>query len=497
MIQDSGLIAATFVAYVVLMLYLGWQARQRLHDIKDYLLAGRGLGRWVAALSAGASDMSGWLLLGLPGYAYLAGLEAGWLVLGLALGTYANWRLIAPRLRIATENAGDALTIPAYLERRFEDRSGALRITAALLILIFFLFYTSSGLVAAGKLFEEVFGLSYLAAVGVGTSVIIIYTLLGGFLAVSWTDLAQGLLMAASLVVVPLMVIALQGGVGETIVALRASNAELLDPLTSATGEPLSLMAILSLLAWGLGYFGQPHILARFMAIKSTGLISGARRIAISWTLIGMLGASAVGLAGIGWLEPALEGADAEKVFILLASQLFHPLVAGILLAAILAAIMSTADSQLLVAASALSEDLYRRIVGRDADDRSMIAVARIAVVVIAVLAFTLATDPQSKVLDLVAYAWAGFGAAFGPVILLSLFWSRMSRAAALVGMIVGGLTVWIWKTLEGGWFDLYELLPAFVASLLASLIVGWTRPSNIDPLRQPVGAAQPNKSDG
>lgn len=477
MIQDNWLIAATFITYVLFMLYLGLRARLRLHDIKDYLLAGRGIGSWVAALSAGASDMSGWLLLGLPGYAYLAGLEAGWLVLGLALGTYANWHLVAPRLRIATEDAGDALTIPAYLENHFADRSGALRITAALLILVFFLFYTSSGLVAAGKLFEEVFGFSYLGSVAVGTTVIIIYTLLGGFLAVSWTDLAQGLLMAAALVAVPLTVIALQGGTDATLAGLQASHPNLLDPMTSAAGEPLGLLAILSLMAWGLGYFGQPHILARFMAIRSVDLIPKARRIAISWSLIGMLGATAVGMAGIGWLEPALEGADSEKVFILLASQLFHPLVAGLLLAAILAAIMSTADSQLLVAASALSEDLYRRVFGRNADDRQMIVVARIAVVVIAALAFGLATDPDSKVLDLVAYAWAGFGAAFGPVILLSLYWPRMSRAAALAGMITGGLAVWGWKTLEGGWFDLYELLPAFLASLLVSLVVGLVLP--------------------
>ena len=484
MIQDNWLIAATFIAYVLFMLYLGLRAHQRLHDFKDYLLAGRGIGSWVAALSAGASDMSGWLLLGLPGYAYLAGLEAGWLVLGLALGTYANWYLVAPRLRTGSEEAGDALTIPAYLERRFADDSGALRITAALLILVFFLFYTSSGLVAAGKLFEEVFGFSYLGAVATGTAVIIVYTLLGGFLAVSWTDLAQGLLMAAALVAVPLMVVALQGGADATLAGLETSHPKLLDPLTSATGEPLGVLAILSLMAWGLGYFGQPHILARFMAIKSTDLIPRARRIAISWSLIGMLGATAVGMAGIGWLEPALEGADSEKVFILLASQLFHPLVAGLLLAAILAAIMSTADSQLLVSASALSEDLYRKAFGRDADDRQMITVARIAVVVIAALAFGLATDPDSKVLDLVAYAWAGFGAAFGPVILLSLYWPRMNRAAALAGMITGGLTVWGWKSLEGGWFDLYELLPAFLASLCVSLLVGrlWPTPGARQP---------------
>ncbi len=478
MTQDNWLIAATFIAYVLFMLYLGLRARRRLHDFRDYLLAGRGIGSWVAALSAGASDMSGWLLLGLPGYAYLSGLEAGWLVLGLALGTYANWRLVAPRLRTASERAGDALTIPAYLERHFDDRSGALRITAAVLILTFFLFYTASGLVAAGKLFEEVFGFSYLGSVAVGTTVIIVYTLLGGFLAVSWTDLAQGLLMAAALVAVPLMVIALQGGTDATLAGLETNHPHLLDPLTSAAGEPLGLLTILSLMAWGLGYFGQPHILARFMAIKSVDLIPRARRIAISWTLIGMMGATTVGLAGIGWLDPALEGADSEKVFILLSSQLFHPLVAGLLLAAILAAIMSTADSQLLVSASALSEDLYRKAFGGDADDRQMIMVARVAVVLIAFLAFGLATDPDSKVLDLLAYAWAGFGAAFGPVILLSLYWPRMSRAAALAGMITGGLGVWGWKSLEGGWFNLYELLPAFLASLAVSVIVGsiWPR---------------------
>ncbi|MDJ0741399.1 MAG: sodium/proline symporter PutP [Gammaproteobacteria bacterium] len=471
--HDTAYIATTFVAYVAFMLYLGWRARRRLNDIKDYLLGGRRIGRWVAALSAGASDMSGWLLLGLPGYAYLAGLEAVWIGLGLAVGTYVNWRLVAPRLRLATEQAGDALSIPSYLERRFDDRSGALRITASLLILVFFLFYTSSGLVAAGKLFEEVFGLDYLAAIALGTLVIVVYTLLGGFLAISWTDLAQGLLMAAALVAVPLMVIALQGGPADTLAALDARNPELLDPLTKAGGEPLGVLAILSLLAWGLGYFGQPHILARFMAIRSVELIPGARRIAIAWTVLGLLGATAVGVAAIGWLEPALGDRDSEKVFIVLASQLFHPVVAGLLLAAILAAIMSTADSQLLVAASALSEDLYRGWLGRGTDDRAMIRVARIAVVVIAGIAFTLASDPDSKVLDLVAYAWAGFGAAFGPVILLSLTWSGMTRAAALGGMLSGGLTVWAWKTLEGGMFELYELLPAFVVALLVSVVIG------------------------
>jgi sodium/proline symporter len=478
MTEDDWLISATFAVYVLFMLYLGWRAHRRLHDFRDYLLAGRGLGRWVAALSAGASDMSGWLLLGLPGYAYLSGLEAGWLVLGLAVGSYANWRVVAPRLRPATEQAGDALTIPAYLERRFDDRSGVLRVTAALLVLVFFLFYTSSGLVAAGKLFEEVFGLPYLGAVAAGTLVIVVYTLLGGFLAVSWTDLAQGLLMAAALLLVPLLVVALQGGPAASIADLQTKNPALLDAWSDASGEPLGLLAVLSLLAWGLGYFGQPHILARFMAVRSTALIPAARRIAIGWTLLGMFGAVAVGLAGAGWLDPALAEGDAEKVFIVMTSQLFHPLLAGLLLAAILAAIMSTADSQLLVAASALSEDLYRKAFGRAADDRRMITIARGAVILVAGCAFALAMDPESTVLDLVAYAWAGFGATFGPVILLSLYWPRMSRAAALAGMLGGGLSVWGWRTLEGGWFDLYELLPAFLVSLGLCLLVGWVAPA-------------------
>jgi sodium/proline symporter len=310
--------------------------------------------------------------------------------------------------------------------------------------------------------------------------VIVVYTLLGGFLAVSWTDLAQGLLMAAALLIVPLLVVALQGGPGAAIAELQAKNPALLDAWSDFDGAPLGPLAVLSLLAWGLGYFGQPHILARFMAVKSVEMIPAARRIAISWTLLGLLGAMAVGLTGAGWLDPALEGGDAEKVFILLTAQLFHPLVAGLLLAAILAAIMSTADSQLLVAASALSEDLYRAAFGQRAGDRRMIAVARAAVVLIATLAFLLALDPDSTVLDLVAYAWAGFGATFGPVILLSLYWPRMGRGSALAGMLGGGLTVWGWKTLEGGWFDLYELLPAFLVSLALCLLVGWLRPAAV-----------------
>jgi sodium/proline symporter len=470
--RDQLLITITFVAYVLVLLAIGWRAHARMRDLSDYILGGRRLGRWVTALSAGASDMSGWLLLGLPGYAYAAGYEAWWLAAGLAVGTYANWRLVARPLRHQSHALGDALTLPAYLENRFADRSRALRLLAAAFILLFFLFYTASGLVAGGKLFEQVFGMPYLWAVSTGTVVIILYTLLGGFIAVSWTDLFQALLMVAALIIVPLVSISVQGGVDSALAQVRTQNPALLDIFTGAGGEPLGLVAILSLLAWGLGYFGQPHILARFMAISDHAQLGAARRIAITWTILGLLGATLGGLSGIGLLQPPLLGPDTEKVFIVLVSQLFHPLIAGVLLAAILAAIMSTADSQLLVSASALAEDFYRGLLGRETDDKTMIRVGRIAVVVIAVLAFSVSLNPDSMVLDLVAYAWAGFGAAFGPTILLSLYWSRMTRNGALAGMLTGGLTVVIWKQLEGGIFELYELLPGFLLSMLAIALV-------------------------
>jgi sodium/proline symporter len=465
--RDQLLITITFVAYVLVLLAIGWRAHTRMHDLSDYILGGRRLGRWVTALSAGASDMSGWLLLGLPGYAYATGNDAWWLAAGLAIGTYFNWRLVAGPLRRQSHARGNALTLPAYLENRFADRSRALRLLAAAFILLFFLFYTASGLVAGGKLFEQVFEMPYLWAVSIGTIVIIVYTLLGGFIAVSWTDLFQALLMVAALVIVPLVSIALQGGIGAALAQVQTRNPALLDMLTDAGGKPLGLLAILSLLAWGLGYFGQPHILARFMAIRDHTQLGAARRIAITWTVLGLLGATFVGLSGVGLLQPPLQGADTEKVFIVLVSQLFHPLVAGILLAAILAAIMSTADSQLLVSASVLAEDFYRGLLGREANDKAMIRVGRIAVVVIAALAFSVSLNPDSMVLDLVAYAWAGFGAAFGPTILLSLYWSRMTRNGALAGMLTGGLTVVVWKQLE-------ELLPGFLLSMLAIVLVSW-----------------------
>jgi sodium/proline symporter len=465
-------VAITFFLYLGFMLWIGLWAYKKTNNLSDYILGGRSLGPWPSALSAGASDMSGWLLLGMPGYAYVAGWEASWLGLGLIVGTYLNWLIVAPRLRVYSQLAGDSLTLPQYFSNRFNDKV-AIRVISAFFILLFFLFYTSSGLVAGGKLFESVFGMDYTIAVTVGTLAVVSYTFFGGFLAVAWTDLVQGLLMAAALVMVPVVAFMELGDTPSNILA--ASNVELLDPFTKATGEALGWISIVSLLAWGLGYFGQPHILARFKAIRSKDDIKAARRIAVTWTLIGLVGAFFVGIAGIGYFETPL--ADSETVFIALVQALFHPLVAGILLAAILAAIMSTADSQLLVSSAALTEDFYKSLFNKDAAPESLVKIGRMAVVGIAIVAWLLALDPESSVLGLVSYAWAGFGAAFGPAVILSLFWARMNRQGCLAGILVGGITVVIWKQLSGGLFDVYEIVPGFLLATIAIIAVSLLTP--------------------
>jgi len=473
------IIGGTFFVYLLAMLAIGWVAYRRTRGVGDFILGGRTLGSGVAALSAGASDMSGWLLLGLPGYAYLSGLQSLWLTLGLLAGTWANWRLLAARLRVYTAAAGDALTLPEFFERRFHDRSGALRAISALFILLFFVFYTSSGLVAAGKLFESVFGLSYVWAVAAGVAAIVVYTSMGGFLAVAWTDVVQALLMAGALLVVPIAAFGVLGGPGPGLAAIRALDPALLDAFTDAKGAELGLIPVLSLLAWGLGYFGQPHILARFKAIDSANSVPRARHIGVTWAALTLGGATLVGLSGAAYMPGALSGADSEKIFILMVGSLFHPLVAGICLAAALAAIMSTADSQLLVASSALTQDLYKTLWRRQADEAELVRAGRLAVLGVALLAFLLALDPNSKVLELVAYAWAGLGAAFGPALILSLYWRGMSRAGAVAGILTGALTVVIWKQRAGGIFDLYEMVPGFMLSVLATIGASWAWPPN------------------
>ncbi len=469
--ENSFAITTTFIVYLIMMLSIGVYAYQRTKNSSDYFLGGRSLGPWPAALSAGASDMSGWLLLGLPGYAYAAGLEAFWLAGGLLVGTWANWLLVAKRLRTYSVTT-DSLTLPEFLSRRFNDRSKLIQTISAFFILLFFLFYTSSGLVAGGKLFETVFGIDYSVAVVIGTICVVSYTLFGGFLAVSWTDLVQGLLMAAALLVVPFA--ALEGGFDKLNTELTNINPELLTIWNGVDGKPLSAIAIISLVAWGLGYFGQPHILARFKASRTNRELTTARRIAVIWSGLSMFGAMLVGVVGLVYItnHPTLVLEDGEKIFMLLVNAIFHPVIAGILLAAILAAIMSTADSQLLVSSSALAEDFYKQVFKTEASSEEIVRVGRLAVIILSIIALILALTPDSSVLGLVSYAWAGFGAAFGPALVLSLYWSRMNRNGALAGILVGGVTIVIWKQLSGGWFDVYEIVPGIILSSIAIVAV-------------------------
>ncbi|MGX4675272.1 sodium/proline symporter PutP [SAR92 clade bacterium H246] len=461
-----------FVIYVGIVLAIGVYAYLSTKSATDYFLGGRNLSPAVSAISAGASDMSGWVLLGLPGYAYMAGLEAFWITLGLTIGVAANWMLMAKRLRIYTVILDDAVTIPAYLQRRFGDAKPWLKIIASVSILLFFLFYVGSGLIAGGKLFNAVFGLDYVVAVLTGVVLILFYTLFGGFLAVSWTDVFQGLLMLAALIAVPVVVMSGAGGLDGFGDQVRAINPELLDIFTNASGESLSTLQIISLLGWGFGYFGLPHVLARFKAIRSADEVGVATVIGVSWSFVGYLMAILVGLCGVVYLANPL--ADSERVFIELTSVIFHPLVAGVLLAAILAAIMSTVDSQLLVCSSTLAEDLYPMLAKQPLTQEARLKIGRIAVVAMALMATVLAMKPDSKVLDVVSYAWAGLGASLGPSILLSLYWRSMTAAGALAGVVTGGATVIIWESLSGGLFELYSLVPGFVLSLTAIAAVSW-----------------------
>lgn len=476
--MDLPLIVS-FIAYLVLILVIGGNAYTRTHDIDDYILGGRKLGSVVTALSVGASDMSGWLLLGLPGAVYLAGISEIWIGIGLACGAYASWRLVSKRLRIYSQHARNSLTLPDYLENRFADSTRLLRILAALVILLFFTFYTASGLVGGAILFENSFGLDYRVALAVGALVIVGYTFVGGFLAVSWTDAMQAFLMLLALIITPVLVIQEAGGIMALAEQARDVNA---DSMSLFSGK--SLLGIVSLLAWGLGYFGQPHILARFMAIESASKLTAARRVAMSWMIVVLAGSVMTGLAGMVYFSQQQLN-NPETVFIALSQALFNPWIAGIISAAILSAIMSTIDSQLLVSSSVISEDFYRVFVRPDASEKELLLVSRIAVVAIAGIAIFIASDRDSRVLDLVGYAWAGFGAAFGPVILFSLFWKKMTAIAAMSGMALGAVTVVVWANLQGGLFELYELLPGFVLSSLAIVIVSLRVPQQDEQVLQ------------
>jgi len=461
-------VVISFSLYMLLMVGIGFYFYFKTDDLSDYILGGRGLGPGVTALSAGASDMSGWLLLGLPGMMYSQGIVGSWIAVGLLIGAYLNWHYVAKPLRVYTHYLKDSITIPDYFSNRFEDSGNSLRLITAIVILVFYTLYTSSGLVGGAKLFEATFGLEYIDALLIGSVIIVSYTFLGGYNAVSWTDFIQGILMMLALVVTPIVVIVDIGGIAEALLIIeKAKEANL------SIFHGSSFIAIISLLAWGLGYFGQPHILVRFMSIRHEDEMKRAKQIGMTWMGISILGSLSVGLFGFAYVVAngvALE--DSEKIFIVLSQLLFNPWIAGFLLAAILAAIMSTIDSQLLVSSSVLTRDIYHAILKKDASDRELVWVGRITVIIIALIALYISTDRNSSVLELVSYAWAGFGAAFGPLIILSLYHRGITKQGAIAGMLSGALTVIVYKQLEGGIFDLYELLPAFIVSVVAILIV-------------------------
>ncbi|HEG0589377.1 TPA: sodium/proline symporter PutP [Campylobacter coli] len=472
-VQINTPIAIMFVAYAALMLYIGFYFYRQNKNTEDYFLGGRSLGPVVSALSAGASDMSGWLLMGLPGALYASGLIESYIAIGLSVGALLNWSFVAKRLRIYTSVIANSITIPDYFETRFDDDKHILRIVCAIVILIFFTFYVSSGLVGGAKLFEATFGIRYEYALTTGTLIIVAYTFLGGYKAVCWTDLLQGLLMMGALIVVPAVMLYHLGGFGEAMAVI-----EEIKPNALSMGEGIGALSIVSALAWGLGYFGQPHILVRFMSIRSTKDIPAATFVGISWMVISLIGACFIGLLGIAYVHKfELTLQDPEKIFIVMSQLLFNPWIAGILLSAILAAIMSTASSQLLVSSSTIAEDFYKRIFNKQASNKTVMNLGRIGVLLVALVAFVISTDKESSVLSIVAYAWAGFGASFGSVMLFSLFWSRMTRIGAILGMITGAAVVVLWKNYLAELFNfpIYEIVPGFVAAsaviIIASLL--------------------------
>ena len=461
--------AISMIIYFVAMIVIGLWAYQRTDDMDDYMLAGRNLGPLSTALSAGASDMSGWLLMGLPGAFYLSGMSTMWLPIGLTVGAWLNWKYTAPRLRTYTEAADNSLTIPTFLSARLHDGSRLIQIGAGVIILVFFTFYVSSGMVAGGRFFEASFGVDYRLGMVLVAGITVLYTLVGGFLAVAYTDVVQGLMMVTALVAVPVAGLFRLGGPDSLI-----STINELDPGTWALwGASTSLMSIVSAAAWGLGYFGQPHIIVRFMALETPQQAKAGRRIGIGWMALACLGAAATALVGIAtYRRDTGQLPNPETVFIALGQLLFHPFVAGFMLAAILAAIMSTISSQLLVSSSALVEDLYHAFNRKELGEKRSVLLGRVAVMIVSVVAALMAWQADDSILKLVSFAWAGFGASFGPVVLLALFWRRLTRWGALAGMTTGAVVAAVWANLPGGIFDLYELLPGFVANLIVTIVV-------------------------
>lgn len=498
-------VLASFVGYLALMLGIGFFFSKRQEDLGDYYLGGRRMNKWVVALSAQASDMSGWLLMGLPGAIYVGGFSEAWIGIGLLIGTYLNWKIVAHRLRVYSHACKDSITIPDFINNRFRDPTGISRIIAALIILVFFTFYTASGFVSCAKLFTSTFGIpdtvsflgltmtGYSLCLWIGGIVVVSYTLLGGYMAVCWTDFIQGSLMFVAIVLVPTIVVCNAGGFAATVDGLNAINPYLQSLFTNAsTAKAAGFIGLASCMAWGLGYFGMPHILVRFMSINNPAEVKGSRRIAMSWVTISLGAAMVIGLVFHLYLKQrgltlADVGNDPEKTFMVMINGIFSGgflarIFAGILLSAIMAAIMSTADSQLLVSASSFSNDLYKVVLRKKASNKELLVVSRLAVGAVAIVALVMAMNTQSEffkvVMKMVSFAWAGFGAAFGPLILLALFWRRTNLAGAVAGMVVGAVTCFVWKFVLSDYagtheiFGLYELAPGFLFALATTVVV-------------------------
>ncbi len=490
--SDTTWTIIAFGCYLLVMILIGLFYYKRTKSSADYILGGRSLNGWTAALSAQASDMSGWLLMGLPGAIYVAGTGEIWIAVGLLIGTVLNWFLVASRLRKYTIKAGNSLTLPSFFQNRFRDKSNKLKVISSIFIAIFFLVYTASAFKSGALLFHNVFNIDYTLALAIGALVILVYTFLGGFMAVCITDFIQGLLMLLALMLIPIFAYFILGEADGVYNALAANGVAdvngYLNPMLSKDGQPLSIVTVISNLGWALGYFGMPHILVRFMAIKSTSEVKKSRIIAISWVSISLAASCLVGIIGKAYLVPTLEDGQAENVFINMIIDMFNstlalPFVGGLLLCGVLAAIMSTADSQLLVTASSISEDIYKGAINKKAKEKKVLLVSRITVAVVAILAFFIALDENSNVMNLVSNAWAGFGATFGPVILLGLFWKRSNLQGAVSAMCVGGGTVMIWDYLpivniEGTYTTLanatglYSLVIGFVLAFITMITV-------------------------
>ncbi|MBQ1349264.1 MAG: sodium/proline symporter PutP [Ruminococcus sp.] len=496
MTTTNVIILVAFAVYMLIMIAIGFVYSKRTKNNEDYFLGGRNLGGWTAALSAQASDMSGWLLMGLPGSVYLAGTGEIWIAIGLLLGTILNWYLVSSRLRKYTIVAGNSLTIPSFFQNRYRDSKGVIKIVSAIIIAIFFAVYTASAFSSGAKLFATLFGNStggemdktaYLIGLIIASVVILVYTFMGGFKAVCTTDLIQGLLMLVAILAVPIVAytaLTWDQGFSQALVAKGVESPEnYLNFFKNTDGTPISATSIISSLAWGLGYFGMPHIIIRFMAIKNEAEVKKSRKIAIIWVVLSLTAACLIGLIARGYLSQQLTDSS-ETAFIRLIQEIFSNngvliFIGGIFLCGILAAIMSTADSQLLVTASAVSEDMYKGVIKKDATEKKSLLVGRIAVVIVAIIAFVIALDPASSIMGLVSDAWAGFGSAFGPVVLLALFWKRSNLAGAVSGMAVGALTVIVWdyiplvngQTIYAA-TGLYSLAVGFVLALIVNVIV-------------------------